>query len=57
MSKKKAEKRGGKRKNAGRKKLYNEETKTVSFALPKSRIEEIKQHVKTKLSNYKTNQK
>jgi hypothetical protein len=57
MKKMKVEKRGGKRNGAGRKNLYSESTTTIAFRVPESKIEEIKNHVKTKLSNYKTNQK
>lgn len=49
----KVEKRGGKREGAGRKCIYAEPTTTIAFRVPASRIKEIKDHVKTKLSNYK----
>jgi len=54
---KKKKKSGGKREGAGRKNLYAEPTTTIAFRVPASRIQEIKDHVKAKLSNYKTNQK
>ena len=45
-------KKGGKRENAGRKKEYNEPTKTVSFRCPLSKIDELKLYVKSKLSEW-----
>ena len=42
MKKKELENRGGKRKGAGAKKRYNEETKTISFRCPLSKIDDIK---------------
>lgn len=44
-------KHGGKRINAGRKRLYTEETQTISFRVPKSLIEPITKYVKIKLKN------
>lgn len=44
--------RGGKRKNAGRKSAFNEQTKTVSFRCPLSKIEELKLYVAAKLSEW-----
>jgi len=41
-----------KAKGSGRKKLYNEETGLVTFRAPKSKIKEIKEHVKGMLRNY-----
>lgn len=41
-----------KKKSAGRPQLYKKETKVVSFKVPIDKIEEIKRHVKNKLSNY-----
>ena len=38
--------RGGKRQNAGRLPKYNEPTKTISFRVPESKAEEIKELVK-----------
>jgi hypothetical protein len=49
---KKKEKRGGTRKNAGAKPKYNEETKTVAFRCPLSKVEELKIIVKSKLSEW-----
>ena len=45
----KKENRGGKRINAGCKKKYNEETKTVAFRCPISKVDELKIVVKSKL--------
>lgn len=42
-------KHGGKRINAGRKRLYTEETQTISFRVPKSLIEPITKYVKSEL--------
>ena len=44
---------GGKREGAGGVRIYGEPTTTIAFRVPASRIQEIKDHVKTKLSNYK----
>ena len=43
---------GGSRKNAGAKPKYNEETKTVAFRCPMSKVEELKLVVKSKLSEW-----
>ena len=53
----KKEKRGGTRKNAGAKPKYNEQTKTVAFRCPISKIDDLKSIVKSfldsqKISNY-----
>ena len=48
--KKKKEARGGSRKNAGAKPKYNEQTKTVAFRCPLSKVDEIKLIVKSKLA-------
>jgi hypothetical protein len=45
-------KRGGKRIGAGAKPKYKDFTKTISFRVPESKIEEIKDIVKTKLSEW-----
>lgn len=45
-------KQGGRRKNAGRKSVFNEKTKTVSFRCPLSKIEELKLYVTAKLSEW-----
>ena len=50
--KKKKEKRGGTRKGAGAKPKYNEETKTVAFRCPLSKVDELKLIVKSKLSEW-----
>ena len=46
-------KHGGKRPNAGRKSQYKEETKTISFRVPKSLIEPITKYVKRALAKSK----
>lgn len=38
---------------AGRKKLYGEQTKTISFKVPESKVKEFKLFVKTYLSTMK----
>jgi hypothetical protein len=43
---------GGTRKNAGAKPKYNEQTKTVAFRCPLSKVEELKLFVKSKLSEW-----
>ena len=43
---------GGRRKNAGAKPKYNEETKTVAFRCPLSKVDELKTIVKHKLSEW-----
>jgi len=45
----KKETRGGTRKNAGAKPKYKEETKTVAFRCPLSKVDELKSIVKSKL--------
>ena len=52
MKSTKKENRGGKRINAGSKKKYNEETKTVAFRCPLSKVDELKLVVKSKLSEW-----
>jgi hypothetical protein len=47
--KKLKDKRGGIRKNAGAKPKYSEETKTVAFRCPLSKVDELKIIVKSKL--------
>jgi hypothetical protein len=44
--------KGGKRKGAGAKPKYNEETKTVAFRCPLSKVDELKLVVKSKLSEW-----
>lgn len=44
--------KGGKRKGAGAKPKYNEETKTVAFRCPLSKVDELKIIVKSKLSEW-----
>jgi hypothetical protein len=43
---------GGSRKNAGAKPKYNEQTKTVAFRCPFSKVDELKLIVKSKLSEW-----
>ena len=50
QTKKKA--RGGTRRNAGAKPKYNEQTKTVAFRCPLSKVDELKILVKSKLSEW-----
>lgn len=44
--------RGGKRNNSGAKPKYNEQTKTVAFRCPLSKVDELKLIVKSKLSEW-----
>lgn len=50
-------KRGGKRPFSGAKPKYNEETKTVAFRVPVSKVEEIKTIVKSKFKEYEPERK
>ena len=50
--KKKKETRGGTRQGSGSKPKYNEETKTVAFRCPMSKVDELKLVVKSKLSKW-----
>lgn len=55
MSKKpkpKQPKQGGKREGAGRKQKFNEETATVAFRCPVSKVEELKLYVTAKLAEW-----
>ena len=45
-------KRGGKRNGSGQKLKYKEETKTVAFRCPLSKVDELKLVVKSKLSEW-----
>lgn len=45
-------KHGGTRPNAGAKKKYGEPTKTVSFRVPESKVNEVIEAVKTMLANW-----
>ena len=51
-SKKKKETRGGTRQGSGAKPKYNEQTKTVSFRCPLSKVDELKLIAKSKLSKW-----
>ena len=48
--------RGGTRKNAGAKPKYSEQTKTVAFRCPLSKVDEMKLLVKSKLSEWSVKQ-
>ena len=48
----KQENRGGSRLNAGAKPKYNEPTKTMSFRIPISKIDEVKKLVRDFLAGY-----
>ena len=48
----KKEKRGGTRQGSGAKAKYNEETKTIAFRCPLSKVDELKLAVKSKLSGW-----
>jgi len=50
--KKAKNKRGGTRQGSGAKPKYNEETKTVAFRCPLSKVDELKLFVKSKLSDW-----
>ena len=50
--KNKVENRGGLRPGSGQKKKYGEETTTVAFRCPKSKIEELKAYIKAKLTEW-----
>ncbi len=50
--KKEKSKRGGKRTGSGQKLKYNEETKTVAYRCPMSKVDELKILVKSKLSEW-----
>ena len=48
----KKETRGGTRQGSGAKPKYNEQTKTIAFHCPKSKVDELKLIVKSKLSEW-----
>lgn len=48
----KKENRGGKRKGSGRKPKFEEETTTISFRVPISKIDEITELVNKRLKKY-----
>ena len=50
--KNKKETRGGTRQGSGAKPKYNEQTKTVAFRCPLSKVDELKLIVKSKLSKW-----
>jgi len=50
--KKKLQNRGGTRKGSGAKHKYLEQTKTVAFRCPMSKVDELKIIVKSKLSEW-----
>jgi hypothetical protein len=45
-------KRGGTRQGSGAKPKYNEQTKTISFRCPTSKVDELKLFVKSKLYDW-----
>lgn len=49
------ETRGGTRQGSGAKPKYNEQTKTVAFRCPLSKVEELKTIVKAQLSEWRLN--
>ena len=51
----KKENRGGKRANAGSKPKYYEPTKTIAFRVPISKIDEVKEVIKTLLLSFTQN--
>ncbi len=51
-AKKEKPKRGGKRNGSGQKLKYNEETKTVAFRCPISKVEKLKEIVNVQLSEW-----
>jgi hypothetical protein len=52
MKKLQKSKRGGTRQGSGAKPRYNEETKTIAFRCPLSKVDELKIIVKSKLSGW-----
>jgi hypothetical protein len=52
MSNIKKETRGGTRQGSGAKPKYNEQTKTIAFRCPMSKVDELKLIVKSKLSEW-----
>ena len=51
--KRKKETRGGTRQGSGAKPKYNEETKTVAFRCPLSKVDELKKIINEKLNEFK----
>ena len=49
------ETRGGTRQGSGAKPKYNEQTKTVAFRCPLSKVEELKTLIRSKLSEWRLN--
>lgn len=49
------ENRGGRRENSGQKQKYNEPTKTISFRVPESKIDEFKAVISEMLTKYRKN--
>lgn len=49
---KKKETRGGARKGSGAKRKYSEQTKTVAFRCPVSKVDELKFFIKIKLAEW-----
>lgn len=50
----KIERRGGKRENAGQPLLYGEKTINITFRIPKSRKQEVKDNMYAFLKQFKT---
>jgi hypothetical protein len=46
-------KKGGKRKGSGAKPKYNEKTTTIAFRVPISKVEEVKEIIKNKQTQWK----
>ena len=55
MQNMKKETRGGARLNAGSKLKYGEQTKQIVFRCPKSKVEELKTLIRSKLSEWRVN--
>lgn len=53
----KIERRGGKRKNAGPKFIYGEDTCNITLRIPKSKKDEIKKMIYRMLDQYKSKRK
>ena len=51
-TKKKKETRGGTRQGSGAKPKYNEQTKTVAFRCPLSKVDEMKTIIRSKLNEW-----
>jgi len=47
-------KKGGKRKGSGAKPKYNEKTTTIAFRVPISKVDEVKEIIKNKQTQWKS---